>query len=522
MTRRRLTTWGALLGLLVLGALLIFPNLGNRYLWEDEAETALLARNVLRFGQPVAFDGVHLISQECGVDSDARYVWRQTGWLPIYVTATSFAWLGESTLSARLPFALLGILAPLSLYALARRSYADRVIAWMAALSLMASVPFLLHVRQARYYSLVIIATIWILYFGLSVIERSRFAAVGLVIALTVLLQSTSFVSAAVLAGLAAGTLAMRAGLGGLLRLAAAVAVALLINLPLLMTGGFGHRIAMMIGVPTPAGIASRLTAFLIESELHAFPAVLFGVALAIGHVLSRRAPVGDSTPAENRVTRFLLVFTVAYLLVVACGPFGFFRYLLGLLPVFALLQGRLLVWLWVRQRVLALAVALLAVVPDRSELLDGSLAAPLGRYVREITHDVDGPIKGLVRHLKLHARPGDRVFITYGDLPLRFYTNLDIRGGQACEDLSRWPEPDWVVVRYFFRFRAAGPRWTEDEAWTKRYLAALPSQHYRRVELDVADTIWDNIPDPALHAWDPAAYRMRLTVYEKVRASAP
>ena len=99
MTRRRLTTLGALLGLLVLGALLICPNLGNRYLWEDEAETALLARNVLRFGQPVAFDGVHLISQECGVDSDARYVWRQTGWLPIYVTATSFAWLGESTLT---------------------------------------------------------------------------------------------------------------------------------------------------------------------------------------------------------------------------------------------------------------------------------------------------------------------------------------------------------------------------------------------------------------------------------------
>src|SRR5437867_2541287 len=102
--------------------------------------------------------------------------------------ATLGALLGLLVLGALLIFPLLGILAPLSLYALARRSYADRVIAWMAALSLLASVPFLLHVRQARYYSLVIIATIWILYFGLSVIERSWFAAVGLVIALTVLL----------------------------------------------------------------------------------------------------------------------------------------------------------------------------------------------------------------------------------------------------------------------------------------------------------------------------------------------
>src|SRR2546430_1693513 len=59
----------------------------------------------------------------------------------------------------------------------------------------------------------------------------------------------------------------------------------------------------------------------------------------------------------------------------------------------------------------------------------------------------------------------------------------------------------------------------TQDEAWTKPYLAALPSQHYRRVELDVAGTIWYSIPNPALHALDPAAYRMRLTVYQTVCA---
>jgi hypothetical protein len=53
----------AVAGLLLVGALLIFPNLDDRYLWDDEAETALLAKNVLRFGVPVAWDGVSLISQ---------------------------------------------------------------------------------------------------------------------------------------------------------------------------------------------------------------------------------------------------------------------------------------------------------------------------------------------------------------------------------------------------------------------------------------------------------------------------
>jgi len=63
-------TWAssAVGGLLLLAALLIFPNLDDRYLGDDEAETALLARSVLRFGVPVAWDAVSLISQECGGD----------------------------------------------------------------------------------------------------------------------------------------------------------------------------------------------------------------------------------------------------------------------------------------------------------------------------------------------------------------------------------------------------------------------------------------------------------------------
>ena len=45
----------------VLGAVLIFAGLSQRYLWDDEAETALLAERVLRFGVPLAWDGASLI-----------------------------------------------------------------------------------------------------------------------------------------------------------------------------------------------------------------------------------------------------------------------------------------------------------------------------------------------------------------------------------------------------------------------------------------------------------------------------
>ena len=39
-------------------------RLGDRCLWQDEAETALLGKNILRFGRPIAFDGTNVVSQE--------------------------------------------------------------------------------------------------------------------------------------------------------------------------------------------------------------------------------------------------------------------------------------------------------------------------------------------------------------------------------------------------------------------------------------------------------------------------
>src|SRR5206468_2843587 len=78
MSVERIWASSAVEGLLLLAALLIFPNLDDRYLGDDEAETALLARSVLRFGVPVAWDAASLISQECGGDHDANYIWRQT------------------------------------------------------------------------------------------------------------------------------------------------------------------------------------------------------------------------------------------------------------------------------------------------------------------------------------------------------------------------------------------------------------------------------------------------------------
>ena len=71
---------------------------------------------------------------------------------------------------------------------------------------------------------------------------------------------------------------------------------------------------------------------------------------------------------ADARACLFLVIFAIAHLLVVATVPFVFFRYVLTLLPVLSLLQARIIEVVATRSRVLAAAILLLALLPDRAK----------------------------------------------------------------------------------------------------------------------------------------------------------
>ena len=91
---------------------LLFCNLDGRLLWGDEAETALLAKNVLRFGIPKTVDGVNHITELGNFrDENTGHIWTWTPWLQEYVTAASYLVLGETTWSSRAPFAAIAWLS---------------------------------------------------------------------------------------------------------------------------------------------------------------------------------------------------------------------------------------------------------------------------------------------------------------------------------------------------------------------------------------------------------------------------
>ncbi|PYM55151.1 MAG: hypothetical protein DMD79_23480, partial [Candidatus Rokuibacteriota bacterium] len=138
--------------ILAVAALLLLYGLGAPRLWQDEAETALLGRNILRFGLPRVWDGNNLVAQYYALDFDSHLLY-QKSWLPLYLAAGAFALLGQGTFTARLPFALCGLVTVWLIWRVGRKLTGDGPTAVLAALLLALSLPFLLYSRQCRWYA---------------------------------------------------------------------------------------------------------------------------------------------------------------------------------------------------------------------------------------------------------------------------------------------------------------------------------------------------------------------------------
>ena len=503
---------------------LLLPRLDDRFLWEDEAETVLLAQRVLETGVPLAWDGRALISQECGADVDARGLWRQTPWLPIYLAAASFRLLGVDTLTARLPFVLLAVATLPSLWLLGRAMFDDRRVALLAPIVLALSVPFLLYARQSRYYALVAFATVWVLLFLVRVLRGRRRAAIGLGAALCVLFHANYLIFATTVIALVVALPAARPDGRALRLLGITALVVAIVNAPWLFVFDASGKATLSLHLASLDAFHVRLATYLGDVERFMFPALVLVPALGVAVVLGRRR--GAPLPRGLDAAALLAVFAVVQMLVLSLAPVLFARYLVGLLPVFALLTAFVVAALDAHRRTLAVIVLAAVVAIDRGDLRDGRIGSPLAKYVDEITHDFVGPIEIVTRFLALQARPEDRVYATYGALALRFHATVaspggivrEVRGGTSCQPLDGWPAPEWLVVRSFFRLNPVAPAGVADADRVRQWInGLLVSGRYGRIELGVVDVAHDALPEPGIHLYRMPRDGPRVTLWKRL-----
>jgi hypothetical protein len=175
-------------GVLCLVALLCAVFLGswgftNHVFWDDEASTALFARNFLTTGELTAWDGVNLVGYRPGVQLDERLQNPFAPPLQYYIAAAGFFFFGETTFGGRILFFISGILVLPMLMIWTQRHFDERVPIWLPSLIVALSPAYLLFIRQCRYFAPAMLFTIVLLaawsWTGTTIRARCAGLAVG-------------------------------------------------------------------------------------------------------------------------------------------------------------------------------------------------------------------------------------------------------------------------------------------------------------------------------------------------------
>ena len=148
---------------IVLAVFLSCLSLTNHVFWDDEASTAIFARNLLNTGELTAWDGVNLNGYGFGMQLDENLNNPYMPSLQYYIAAMGFKIFGPSTFGGRILFLLAGLLSLLALAFLVRHYFENRIPYYLPVLIAALSPAFLLYIRQCRYYSLAMLFTLTLL-----------------------------------------------------------------------------------------------------------------------------------------------------------------------------------------------------------------------------------------------------------------------------------------------------------------------------------------------------------------------
>ncbi|NMC51017.1 MAG: glycosyltransferase [Desulfovibrio sp.] len=512
--------------LLAAAAFLIFYNLGQRPLWQDEAETARLAQTVLTDGIPRAFDGKNLISQEEAreYNPDDGHVWRWSPWLQIYMAAAGLALGGENAAADRFFFALAGLAAVAMTFLLILRFFRNPAWAGLSAALLTATVPFLLFCRQGRYYSVGTLLTLTTLYAFFCDWQKKTGPLVVAALSLGLLFHANYLLFLSFVPSALACAVLLYHELLDIRRLILLTALTLAMVVP----GLFLYRMGSQSGMFDILLVPENLMLYFADL-------IMFMIPLPVLAVLAWRwrrfftLLERPKDPAE-RFVLFCALVTVLSLILLALVPQRFHRYIVHFYPLCAILLAwaGLRLWRWSKPSgalflVLVGLTNWLNLYPlERTKLINRpwendfrmltSLNFPLKLYLTELFSGYPDVNAHIIDFFKKNAAPGQTVLAEYGDLPLQFYTGLRVLGGLQGPPAPD-EKPDWVLMRRAVRVnrdRLLFP--------ARAFVHGLDLERdYERIELPWPDETFGNRADPYYHYFitlEPP--QVPLTVYRK------
>jgi len=513
-------------------AVLCFYGLGTRTLWEDEGETAVLAQRALSLGIPKALSGNNLVYQSVSNSYDKTYRWIFHPWGQFYVTAASLAVFGQTAFAARFPFALCGVLTVALLYVFIWRHWRSSVIAFLGAMLLAASVAFIIHCRQCRYYGLSSLTALIVVVVFIEVVNKPSWRWwIGLAMALAAQFYADFGTLMVMLPGLLLSLWPMKVGKKELIAAAKSFALAFLLIIPGLVL--HWERL-------TAGGGSYHFFKALLRNIYYFdvwFVPLLF--AVPAGGVFIWRAfrnRKGYVSEQERIVIVCVFVMVSAITGMTWAAPWPSLRYIVPQMSLAKLLLALILVEcynllcskylpLWSAKPLFAVTATVLAFtnifslpvqyLVDAYKEPESRLHSQPGLFARinfvglmyELTHDFICCNRVALNAVDDLAEAGETVLIDYGDLPLMFYRpDLSVYSLNTLSELHN--PPDLAISYQTIYYR---------NYYIENYIRDVQTRYkcnYLCVKISVPEELCGNIPEPDQHDFATPSKRFPFQIY--------
>ncbi len=527
----------------------LFKNISYPLLWADESITAMHGERVLEYGYPKVHDGKNVVydlrhsNPKLGIDEKTDAYIGGANWGMYYVAAVAVTLAQMSddfytkTAILRIPFALAGLIG-LAILAFLGAEFFENKLSKYGFLTLFAffeliSIPLVLHLREARYYSLTVFLTVLIvfIYSRYRILKKGRFCTYAVLLTISLFLMFITF-SPGYLIFVAAISLYESIGFlkflfSKYIRKTSQIDQNMSFSPDKPFKYYLQGLLPIMLSLIAVSPLISFFKTFYIAKEMAKFNFLLFGISewnmylhnlsiiwryftsfdliyLAIFlkfcllfsyiRLPLRDVPVSDMR--KLRLSNFVAVIFIVYFFAIARIPnFPFTRYLIPQQPILAVMI------------ILDIALVnhLISLRPARGIkyykiilliVFAGFILTNIGRnieYIRghvcELSHQYKGPLDYLIPYIKqTYGKAAGLVIATnYEETSFMYYLGSKVIIGYVGNNL----EEDMQVVPDIIIFRKG---WRNLNP--KIFINFFEKQQYQRVSFPVVDYKVNNIPE--------------------------
>lgn len=514
--------------ILLAATVLALSNLGDRHFWGDEVHLLNLATSITKYGFPVVDDELKRTEVTYEVDDvtgqgypqeliygpriAGKPVYTLHPWLVSAIAAIPIALFGQHhEFLIRLPFVFIGLLAIPITFVLARHITGSRRSACIAALLLAGSTVYLLALRNANYYGLILFAVPALLLCYLRVLEHRRHAGWQFALVGAMLFHSQWLVFMGTMFGLAAHFLIFNRTREAFLSFVAPLVGVFILTFPwFVVTGQFSK-----------AGVISSPMQYVLLLAISAYHLVLWFIPLVFlvfvpWLMVSRHGKRWRISP-EYTLLALTIITSVLF------ASLNYYtgtpvRYYYGLLPLAMIFNAALISKIWNRRALAIVLIVLLvatnwvhvlpllpfkpviAAAASSQDVLGTGAAAQLSfvdktlrpralfaEYAEEITHHVVSPTRAIIDTINRAERKGTDIFVAAGDAnAIGYYTGL--RPATYANNFKT-REYDWIALPI-----------------SDVRNAEIDPNRFARRQFPYATDRWGDTADPAHHLFKTTA----------------